>query len=60
MLYGMINEQGHLLYIRDAISEKNDILHMFFRKSLDSGVEILGIKSLMIIKPLYLRYRCYK
>ena len=33
MLYGIINEQGNCLDIRDDISEKNTIFHMFSYKS---------------------------
>ena len=44
----------------DKISEKNVILHMFSYKSLASSVLILGNNSLLIIKPMNLKYRCYK
>ena len=29
MLHGMINKQGHFLDVRDDISEKNTVFHMF-------------------------------
>ena len=60
MLHGIINEQGHWLDVRDAISEKKNIFRMFCYKSLASGALILGINSLLIIKLMDLCYRCYK
>ena len=61
MLHGMINEQGHWLDERDDILEKKMIIfYMFSYKSLASGALMLGINSSVIIKPVYLCYRCYK
>ena len=51
MLHGIINEQGHILYVRYDISEKV-ILFMFSYKCLASGAVILGNNSLLIIKPI--------
>ena len=42
MLYGILNEQGNYLDVRDGISE-NTIFHIFSYKFLASGALILGI-----------------
>ena len=60
MLHGIINEQGHKLNVRFNISGKINIFCMLSYKSLASGAYISGINSLVIIKHLYLCYRCYK
>ena len=60
MLHGIINEQGNYLDVRDGISEKNTIFHMFSYKSLASGALILGVIVIADMKPMDLCYRCYK
>ena len=45
--------------VRGYISAKNEYFPMFSYKSLTSGAKVLGINSLVISKPIYLRYRCY-
>ena len=52
MLHCIINEQGKRFDVRDDISEKNTIFHMFSHKSLDSGALILGIIVIADIKPI--------
>ena len=47
------------LEIRDDISEKNTIFHMFFYKSLASGALVLVIIVIADNKPMELCYRCY-
>ena len=56
----IINEQRNCLDVRDDISEKNTIFHMFPYKSLASGDFILEIIVIADNKPMYLCYRCYK
>ena len=52
MLHGITLEQGHWLHVRDDIPEKMNNFRMFSYKFLASGALILGINSLLIIKPL--------
>ena len=62
MLHGIIhvNEEGNVLDERDNISEKNIIFRIFSYKFLASGAKILGIYSLVIIKPMHTLYRCFE
>ena len=43
MLHNIINEQGHCLDVRDGISAKMNICHMFSYTSLLSGASLLEI-----------------
>ena len=43
MLHGIINEQGNCLDVRDDISGKMNIFHIFSYEFLASGALILGI-----------------
>ena len=60
MFHGIINEQGNCLEVRDDISEKNPIFHMFSYNSLAFGALILGITVIADNKPMELCYRCYR
>ena len=42
MLHGIINEQGHLLDVRDDISEKMNIFRMFPYWSLNLRNKFIG------------------
>ena len=57
MLPGIMNEKGNCLDVRDDISEKNAIRHMY--ESLASGAFILGIVVIVDSKSMDLCYRCY-
>ena len=58
--HGIINEQGNWLDVRDDISEKNTIFHIFSYKILTSGAFIVEIIVIADNKPINLCYRCYK
>ena len=48
-----------VLEVRDDISEKKTIFHMFSFKSLASGALVLVISVIVENKPMELCYRCY-
>ena len=56
----IINEKGSCLEVRDDISEKNTIFHMFSYNSPASVALILGIAVFADNKHMDLRYTCYK
>ena len=58
MLHGIINEQGNCLDVRDDISEKKNIFHMFPIIFSLSAI-ILGIIDIADNKPINLCYRWY-
>ena len=60
MLHGTINEQGNYLGVREDISEKMNIFHMFSYKSPASGDLILEIVVIADNNPMYFCYKCYK
>ena len=61
MLHGIMNEQGNCLgsKIRDDISEKNAIFHIFSYLTLASGALFPVIIVIADNKPMELCYRCY-
>ena len=59
MLHGIINEQGNCLNVRDYISEKKNIFHMFSNKYVVSGALILDI-IVRADNNMDVCYRCYK
>ena len=48
-----------VLEVRDDISEKNTIFHMFSYLSLASGALVLVNTVIADTKPMELCYRCY-
>ena len=56
MLYGIINEQGNCLDVRDDISGKMNISHMFSYQSLVFGALILKMIVIGDYKPMDLCY----
>ena len=52
MLHGIKNEQGHCLYVRDDIADKNKYFSHVSYKSPASGALILGIIIIADNKPM--------
>ena len=59
MLHGTINEKGNCLGVREAISEKTNIFHMFSYKSLASDALILEIVVIADNEPMDFCFKCY-